>query len=88
MTANPGVARGALPLPPPEYSQQHMNLLIRQLETIFNQFQSIGPITCGPVVGANSKAKSGLNIVNIPTSSTGLKSGDVWSDSGTLKIVP
>jgi hypothetical protein len=87
MTANPGVARGALPLPPPEYSQQHMNQLVRQLETIFNQFQALGPVTCGPVPGANSRAKSGLNIVNIPTSTTGLKSGDVWSDGGTLKIV-
>ena len=28
-----------------------------------------------------------LNIQNIPTSSAGLNSGDVWSDSGTLKIV-
>lgn len=28
-----------------------------------------------------------LNISNIPTSSSGLSSGDVWNDSGTLKIV-
>jgi len=28
-----------------------------------------------------------LNIANIPTSSGGLTSGDVWNDSGTLKIV-
>lgn len=28
-----------------------------------------------------------LNIANIPTSSVGLSSGDVWSDGGTLKIV-
>lgn len=28
-----------------------------------------------------------LNIANIPTSSGGLSSGDVWNDSGTLKIV-
>jgi len=28
-----------------------------------------------------------LNISNIPTSATGLSSGDVWSDGGTLKIV-
>lgn len=88
MTTTPGTARGSLPLPPPEYAQPYMNALIRQLETIFNQFQAVGPITCGPAIGANSRSKSGLNIVNIPTSATGLKSGDVWSDSGTLKIVP
>jgi len=28
-----------------------------------------------------------LNISNIPTATTGV-SGDVWSDAGTLKIVP
>jgi len=28
-----------------------------------------------------------LNIANIPTSSSGLSSGDIWNDSGTLKIV-
>ena len=28
-----------------------------------------------------------LNISNIPTSASGLSSGDVWNDSGTLKIV-
>ena len=28
-----------------------------------------------------------LNISNIPTSASGLSSGDVWSDGGTLKIV-
>jgi hypothetical protein len=28
-----------------------------------------------------------LNISGVPTSATGLSSGDVWSDSGTLKIV-
>ena len=28
-----------------------------------------------------------LNIANIPTSSAGLSSGDIWNDSGTLKIV-
>lgn len=30
---------------------------------------------------------SGLNIASIPTSSDGLSSGDVWSDSGVLTIV-
>jgi hypothetical protein len=64
-----------------------MNQFLRQLETIFNQFQTPGPIICSGDGSVNSKNRSGLNIVNIPTSTTGLKSGDVWSDSGTLKIV-
>jgi hypothetical protein len=29
-----------------------------------------------------------LVIVNVPTSSAGLSSGEVWSDGGTLKIIP
>jgi len=28
-----------------------------------------------------------VNMANLPTSSAGLSSGDVWNDSGTLKIV-
>tara|TARA_Y100000389_G_scaffold57052_1_gene52962 strand:+ start:155 stop:592 length:438 start_codon:yes stop_codon:yes gene_type:complete len=28
-----------------------------------------------------------LNIKNLPTSATGLTSGDIWNDSGTLKII-
>jgi hypothetical protein len=36
----------------------------------------------------NSKVTvSKLNIKNIPTSASGLSSGDVWNDGGTLKIV-
>lgn len=84
----PGSARGALPLPPAEYSQTYTNQLVRQLETIFNQLRNPGPINCAGDLTSGSRAKSGLNIANIPTSSTGLKSGDVWSDSGILKIVP
>lgn len=33
------------------------------------------------------KSNGVVNILNIPTSSSGLSSGDVWSDNGTLKIV-
>jgi hypothetical protein len=33
------------------------------------------------------KSSGVINISNIPTSSNGLSSGDIWSDSGTLKIV-
>lgn len=81
-------SRSALALPPPDYSQQYMNTLVRQIDITFDQFKNPGPITCSGDNTANSRAKSGLNIQNIPTSATGLKSGDVWSDSGTLKIVP
>lgn len=32
--------------------------------------------------------KTIVNIQQLPTSSAGLASGDIWNDSGTLKIVP
>lgn len=32
--------------------------------------------------------KTIVNFQSLPTSATGLSSGDVWNDSGTLKIVP
>jgi hypothetical protein len=31
--------------------------------------------------------KTIVNIADLPTSATGLSAGDVWNDSGTLKIV-
>lgn len=45
-------------------------------------------LALGTGTGAAAKATiRRLNISNIPTASAGLNSGDVWSDSGTLKIV-
>jgi hypothetical protein len=38
------------------------------------------------LIGTTSGGSSKLRIVGLPTSSSGLSSGDVWSDSGTLKI--
>lgn len=34
------------------------------------------------------KSNGRINITSVPTSATGLSSGDIWSDDGTLKIVP
>lgn len=31
--------------------------------------------------------KTIVNIVDLPTSATGLSTGDIWNDSGTLRIV-
>ena len=38
-------------------------------------------------LGANTLTTARVNISNIPTSVAGLVSGDLYSDSGTLKIV-
>ena len=83
----PGAARGSLPLAPPAYAQQYQNQLIRQLETIFNQLRNPGPFICAGDQSADSRAISGLQIIGIPLSTTGLKSGDVWGDiSGAATV--
>ena len=79
----------ALPLAPKDYSQEYMNRLIRQLDLIVNRINSVGPIRIGSDLSQQNTGYpiSALTIDNIPTSSTGLPSGSVWSDGGTLKIV-
>lgn len=79
----------ALPLPPKDYEQEYMNRLIRQIDFALRKMQAIRPLT----VGSDQTSQiagfpiSGLTIQDIPTSPTGLPSGSVWSDLGTLKIV-
>lgn len=44
--------------------------------------------TQNPLVTSMTIKESGiLNIANLPTSSAGLSTGDIWNDAGTLKIV-
>lgn len=82
------ITRTALPLPTREYSLDYMNRLIRQIEISLSKITSVGPITCGSdLTGQSGHPVSGLTIINVPTSPTGLPSGSVWSDGGTLKIV-
>lgn len=84
MTAN-----SALPLAPREYNQEYMNRLIRQLNLAINGANQVRPVTVGSDLSSQIAGYpvSGLTIVNIPTSSTGLPPGSVWSDGGVLKIV-
>lgn len=79
----------ALPLPPEEYDRQYMNRLIRQLDFALKNLNSVRPVTVGSDLTSQTAGYpiSGLTIVNVPTSPTGLPSGSVWSDAGVLKIV-
>lgn len=65
-----------LPKPTREYSEQYMMMLIKAIEDTLNQARSPGLLEI-------QKA----NISTLPTSATGLRAGDLWNDSGTVKIV-
>lgn len=79
-------AYSALPLPPKEYNQEYMNRLVRQLEITIRRLHAGQPIRAGSDL-TGVYPVSALTLNDIPTSSTGLPSGSVWSDGGTLKIV-
>lgn len=61
--------------------------------TTTHGLQGIGSIGDALVMYSNNgermriRSNGVINFANMPTSSTGLSSGDVWSDGGTLKIV-
>ena len=65
-----------LPNPGPEYNQAELVNIIRQLTLMLYDLQSAGQVNVNTI-----------NAANLPTSSSGLRTGDVWNDAGTLKIV-
>lgn len=90
-----------LSLPPLEYDIQYMNNLVRLLNYFIEQQDNPGNMRGSklelsdgdqdPDVIMDAMA-SDLDITKIvfrelPTSATGLVQGQVWNDSGTLKIV-
>lgn len=81
----------ALPFPPREYDIEYMNRLIRQLNLAMAKLAVVGPLTVGSDLTSEAGYPvSGLTIVNVPTSPTGLPSGSVWCDTtanNVLKIV-
>lgn len=70
------VASPPLGKPPLEYDPQYFSNMIRNLELHLNQLRDVGPIRV-----------STINISSLPTSATGLRSGDLWNDTGTVKVV-
>lgn len=61
---------------PEEYNPAFFRQYIRELTLYFQRAAAKGPISV-----------SRANISNLPTSSTGLRAGDLWNDAGTVKIV-
>lgn len=66
-----------LPLPPLEYDVQYMNNLIRLLNYYIEQQDNPGEMR-----------GSGLLLSDLPTSATGLESGQIWNNAGVLNITP
>ena len=74
--AAPNVAQPILPVPPATYDQNWANQTVRILNTYFTSLQNPGPLRA-----------TTITLTDLPTSSTGLPSGSLWNDLGTVKIV-
>jgi hypothetical protein len=62
---------------PREYDRAVFDRVFRTIELNMQQILSVGPIRV-----------SSINISHLPTSDTGLRSGDLWVDTDTVKVVP
>jgi hypothetical protein len=66
-----------LPEPTIEYSVSYMQDLLRALEIFIEQER-----TPGELRGTK------ITLTDLPTSASGLESGALWNDSGTVRIAP
>jgi predicted heme/steroid binding protein len=58
-----------------------------RIQTYSSSALSLNPLGNNVLIGTSTNGSSKLRVVGLPTSSSGLSSGDIWNDSGTLKIV-
>jgi len=65
-----------LPEPPAEISQVYMQDLLRALELFIAQERNPGELR-----------GTKITLTELPTSATGLETGSLYNDSGTVKIV-
>jgi len=64
-----------LPEAPQEYSQQHMQDLLRALEVFMEQERNPGELR-----------GTKITLTDLPTSATGLETGALYNDAGTVKV--
>lgn len=90
-----------LALPPAEYDAQYFNNMVRLLNYFIQQQDNPGSIRCSKLEVSDGDADVDVSIDamandnditeiilrELPTSATGLVQGQVWNDSGTLKII-
>ena len=70
------IAPPRLPEAPQEYSARYMADLLRGLELFISQERNPGEMR-----------GTKITLTNLPTSASGLESGALYNDSGTVKIV-
>ena len=63
-------------LPPEEYDVQYFNDLVRGLGTLVTQLQNPGELR-----------GTKITLTDLPTSASGLETGALYNDSGTVKVV-
>ena len=64
------------PLPPAEYDRIYFDELIRSLTQIVTQIQNPGELR-----------GTTITLTDLPTSPTGLETGALYNDGGTVKVV-
>ena len=69
------VAPPRLPEPPIEYTQQYMADLVRSIQTFIEQERNPGEMR-----------GTKLTLTDLPTSATGVETGSLYNDSGTIKV--
>ena len=69
------VAPPRLPEPRIEYTQQYMADLVRSLQVFIEQERNPGELR-----------GTKLTLTDLPTSATGLETGSLYNDSGTIKV--
>ena len=71
------IAPPRLPEPPLDYEPAYKSDLIRALETFIEQERNPGELR-----------GTRITLTDLPTSATGLETGTLYNDSGTVKVVP
>lgn len=75
--AQVSLAPPRLPEAPMDYNQQYMADLLRALEIFISQERTPGELRA-----------TKITLTDLPTSATGLESGALYNDSGTVKVAP
>ena len=101
MANNNNVPSPVLPLPPLEYDTQYMDTLVRLLNYFIVQQNNPGNIrgsvlelssgTVVPDVTIDTTASNSVTkvvVLDLPTSATGLVTGQIWRNGSVLNIIP